>query len=280
MFVDSHAHIDGHEFDADRAAVIQRAMDAGVSTILNVGTGDPHSGAFERAVELANQHSRLFTAIGTHPHDAKLHDYRADERIRKLINNNPKIIAWGEIGLDFHYDNSPRDVQMSVFRRQLKAARELDLPVIIHTREAEAETIQILSEEWTGSRRPGIMHCFSGSLELAERAIQLGFLISFSGIVTFKKADDLKAVAKQVSLDHLLIETDCPYLSPVPYRGKRNEPSFVVEVARCLADLRGMEITEMAKITSANFYRVFEINPDHDSGGPVQTKGDTAPLSV
>lgn len=261
MFVDSHAHIDGPEFDTDRVAVIQRAMDAGVTTILNVGTGDPHSGAFERAVELGNQHSRIFTAIGTHPHDAKLHDDGADERIRGLINSNPKIVAWGEIGLDFHYDNSPRDVQINVFRQQLKSARELELPVIIHTREAEDETIKILSEEWNGSRKPGVMHCFSGSLELAQRAVQLGFLISFSGIVTFKKADDLKAVAKAVPLDHLLIETDCPFLTPVPYRGKRNEPSFVVEVARCLADLKGVDIAEMANITSENFLRAFEINP-------------------
>ncbi len=265
MFVDSHAHIDGEEFDSDRAEVIRRALDAGVSTILNVGTGDPHGGAFERAVELGNQHSRVFTALGTHPHDAKLHDDNADKRIRDLISRNPTVIAWGEIGLDFHYDNSPRDIQMNVFRRQLKAARELDLPVIIHTREAEAETVQILTEEWTGSRRPGIMHCFSGSTELAQRAVQLGFMISFSGIVTFKKADELKAVAKQVPPDRLLIETDCPYLTPVPYRGKRNEPSYVVEVARCLADLRGVELAEIAKITSENFYRVFEISPGAES---------------
>jgi len=263
MFVDSHAHIDGPEFDSDRAEVTQRAFDAGVSTILNVGTGDPHSGAFERAVALANQHDGIFTAIGTHPHDARLHDDDADNRIQDLIKLNPKVIAWGEIGLDFHYDNSPRDVQQSVFRRQLRGARELDLPVIIHTREAEDETIQILTEEWSGSRRPGIMHCFSGSLDLARRAIELGFLISFSGIVTFKKADDLRAIAAAVPLDRLLIETDCPYLSPVPYRGKRNEPSYVMEVARCLAELRGVEISEMARITSANFERVFKIN-----GGP------------
>lgn len=265
MFIDSHAHIDGHEFDSDRDQVIQRAMDASVSTILNVGTGDPHSGVFERAVELANHYSHVFTALGTHPHDAKLHDDAAEKRIRDLISGNPKVIAWGEIGLDFHYDNSPRDVQTKVFRSQLKAARELDLPVIIHTREAEAETIQILTEEWTGSRRPGIMHCFSGSLELAQRAIELGFLISFSGIVTFIKADDLKAVAKQVPLERLLIETDCPFLTPIPYRGKRNEPSYVVEVARCLADLRGVELAEMAKITSGNFQRVFEISSGNES---------------
>ncbi|HKO98305.1 MAG TPA: TatD family hydrolase [Pyrinomonadaceae bacterium] len=261
MFVDSHAHIDGPEFDSDRAEVIERANAAGVTAILNVGTGDPHNGVFERAVEFGEQHSSVFTAIGTHPHDARLYDDAADDLIRSLITKRSKIIAWGEIGLDFHYDNSPRDVQMSVFRRQLKSARDMDLPVIIHTREAEDETIQILKDEWTGARRAGVMHCFSGSLALARQAIELGFLISFSGIVTFKKAEELRAVALDVPLDRLLIETDCPFLAPVPYRGKRNEPAYVLEVARCLADLRGMEISEMALITSSNFFSVFEIEP-------------------
>ena len=253
MFIDSHAHIDGHEFDADREEVIQRAHSAGVSVILNVGTGDPHSGAFERAVELGKTHESIYTAIGTHPHDARLYDDAAEEKIKTLINNE-HVIAWGEIGLDFHYDNSPRDVQVDVFKRQLRAARECDLPVVIHTREAESETIEILRNEYDGS---GVFHCFSGSMELAQRAIEIGFMISFSGIVTFKKADELRAVAKQVPLDRLLIETDCPYLTPIPYRGKRNEPAYVVEVARCLATLHGIDIEEMGRITSENFNRFF-----------------------
>jgi len=253
MFIDSHAHIDGHEFDADREEVIQRAHAAGVSAILNVGTGDPHSGAFERAVELGKTHESIYTAIGTHPHDARLYDDAAEEKIKNLINNN-HVIAWGEIGLDFHYDNSPRDVQVEVFKRQLRAARECDLPVVIHTREAESETIDILQNEYDGS---GVFHCFSGSLELAQHAIEIGFMISFSGIVTFKKADELRAIAKQVPLDRLLIETDCPYLTPIPYRGKRNEPAYVVEVARCLATLHGIDIEDMARITSENFNRFF-----------------------
>lgn len=260
MFIDSHAHIDGPEFDADREQVIHRAQAAGVSTILNVGTGDPHSGALERAVALSEKYDRVYTAIGTHPHDARLHDDAADKRIRDLIGRSSRVIAWGEIGLDFHYDNSPRDVQMAVFRRQLKSARELGLPVIVHTRDAEPETIEILRTEWKGSRRAGIMHCFSGSLGLARQAVELGFLISFSGIVTFKKADDLKQVAREMPLDSLLIETDCPFLAPVPYRGKRNEPAFVVEVARCLAELKGLELEEMAMITSANFCGLFEMD--------------------
>jgi TatD DNase family protein len=256
MFHDSHAHIDGHEFDADRDEVIQRAQAAGVSLILNVGTGDPHSGAFERAVELGKAHQSVFTAIGTHPHDARLYDDAAEAKIKNLINNE-HVIAWGEIGLDFHYDNSPRDVQIEVFKRQLRAARECDLPVVIHTREAESETIDILQSEYEGAQRRGVFHCFSGSMELAQRAIEIGFMISFSGIVTFKKADELRAVAKQVPLDRLLIETDCPYLTPIPYRGKRNEPAYVVEVARCLATLHGIDVEEVGNITSENFDRFF-----------------------
>ena len=256
MFIDSHAHIDGHEFDADREEVIQRAHAAGVELILNVGTGDPHSGAFERAVELGKTHESVYTAIGTHPHDARLYDDAAEEKIKDLITND-HLIAWGEIGLDFHYDNSPRDVQIEVFKRQLRAARECDLPVVIHTREAEAETIEILKSEYEGAQRRGVFHCFSGSLELARQAIEIGFMISFSGIVTFKKADELRTIAKQVPLDRLLIETDCPYLTPIPYRGKRNEPAYVVEVARCLAGLHGVELEEMGRITSENFNRFF-----------------------
>ena len=256
MYIDSHAHIDGQEFDADREEVIERARAAGVSLILNVGTGDPHSGAFERAVELGKTHESVYTAIGTHPHDARFYDDAAEEKIKNLISHE-HVIAWGEIGLDFHYDNSPRDVQIEVFKRQLRAAHECDLPVVIHTREAEAETIDILQSEYEGADRRGVFHCFSGSMELANRAIEIGFMISFSGIVTFKKAEELRAVAKQVPLDRLLIETDCPYLTPIPYRGKRNEPAYVVEVARCLAGIHNVELEEMGRITSENFNRFF-----------------------
>ncbi len=259
MFIDSHAHIDGPEFDADRDEVIQRARDAGVSAILNVGTGDPYSGALERALELSDKHEGIYAAIGTHPHDARLYDDHAEEKIKKLISSHARVVAWGEIGLDFHYDNSPRDVQMEVFRRQLHLAREIGLPVIVHTREAEEETIDILKSEWADSNLPGIMHCFSGSLGLAEKAMGLGFLISFSGIVTFKKADALRSVAKEVPLDKLLIETDCPYLSPIPFRGKRNEPAYVVEVAGCLAGLHGITPEEIGQITTSTFAELFKL---------------------
>lgn len=261
MLIDSHAHIDGPEFDQDREEVIRRARDAGVSAILNVGTGDPRSGALERAVELGDKFENVYAAVGIHPHDARLYDDRAEQKIQELIKQSPRVIAWGEIGLDFHYDNSPREVQMEVFRRQLRLARDANLPVIIHTREAEDETIDILKSELGDANLPGIMHCFSGSLALSLKSIELGFVISFSGIVTFKKADDLRAVANQVPLDRLLIETDCPFLSPVPFRGKRNEPAYVVEVARCLAQLRGLELQEIARITTENFTRLFNLQP-------------------
>jgi TatD DNase family protein len=257
MFVDSHAHIDGPEFDADREEVIQRARDAGVSTILNVGTGDPHSGALERAIELAEKYENVYTAVGTHPHDARLYDDRAEHKIKHLIKQSSRVIAWGEIGLDFHYDNSPRHAQRDVFRRQLRGARETFLPVIVHTREAEDETLEIMRSEWADSGLRGIMHCFSGSSRLATKAMEQGFSISFAGIVTFKKAGELRVVAKEVPLDRLLIETDCPYLAPVPYRGKRNEPAYVVEVARCLAELHGISLEEMGRVTAENFARLF-----------------------
>lgn len=259
MFVDSHAHIDGPEFDADREEVIQRAHAAGVSAILNVGTGDPHSGAFERAIELGKSHQTVYTAIGTHPHDARFYNDEAEEKTKSLIQSGERVVAWGEIGLDFHYDNSPREVQVNVFRRQLRAARDLNLPVIIHTREAEAETIDTLKSDYDGADRRGVFHCFSGSEDLAKRALEIGFMISFSGIVTFKKAEALRNIARRVPLDHLLIETDCPYLTPVPHRGKRNEPAYVVEVARCLAGLHGLEIEELGHITTENFMQFFNL---------------------
>jgi TatD DNase family protein len=261
MFVDSHAHIDGTEFDADREEVIRRAQAANVSAILNVVSGDPLGDCFERAVQLAEKHSHIYAAIGVHPHDARLFDQTVADRILLLQSQSSRVIAWGEIGLDFHYDNSPREVQLSVFRRQLQLARNLSLPVIIHTREAEAETIEILKSEWSGSGLPGIMHCFSGSAELAKHVLALGFSISFSGIVTFKKAEELRAVAREVPLDKLLIETDCPFLAPIPFRGKRNEPAYVVEVARCLAVLHDRTTEEIGQVTSRNFFMMFGLTP-------------------
>ncbi len=205
-FIDSHCHIDGPDFDVDREHVIARARAAGVTTMLNVGTGDPHSGAFERAVQLAENHDDVYVAVGVHPHDAKLFDDAAEKLLLDLIEQSKRVIAWGEIGLDYHYDHSPREVQREVFRRQ-----------------------------------------------------HLGFYISFAGNLTFKNAQDLREIARQLPLDRLLVETDCPYLTPVPFRGKRNEPARVVETARCLAELHGRELVETGRFTSENFARLFEV---------------------
>jgi TatD DNase family protein len=258
-FIDSHCHIDGPEFDADRGEVIARAREAGVNTMLNVGTGDPHSGVFERAVALAEQHPEVYAAIGVHPHDAKLFDDQAEQLLLDLAKQSERVIAWGEIGLDYHYDHSPREVQREIFRRQLRLARAQDLPVVIHSRAADDDTMAILREELTGYERAGVLHCFGGSLAMAQSAIQLGFFISFAGNLTFKKAEDLREVARQLPLDRLLVETDCPYLTPVPFRGQRNEPARVVETAKFLAGIHEQELDDVARATSENFHRLFRV---------------------
>jgi TatD DNase family protein len=258
MFIDSHCHIDGPEYDADREAVIARAREAGVTTMLTVGTGDPHSDAINRAVDLAEQQEGVYAAVGVHPHDAKLFDDVAERRLLDLVQSK-RVIAWGEIGLDYHYDHSPRDVQREVFRRQLRLARELELPVVIHSREADDDTINIVRDELSGYQRAGVLHCFGGSLAMARNAIELGFFISFAGNLTFKKADDLRDIARQLPLDRLLVETDCPYLTPVPFRGRRNEPARVIETARCLAEIHGKDVAEVEKVTSENFGRLFGV---------------------
>ena len=262
MFVDSHAHIDGAEFDADRDEVVARAREAGVVAILNVGTGDPHGADLERAVRVAEHYEGVYAAVGVHPHDARLFDERAAERVLELAQSSERIIAWGEIGLDYHYDNSPREVQREVFTRQLRMARDLSLPVVIHSREADADTLETLRAESNGAGRAGIMHCFGGGYELAAGVLELGFMISFAGNVTFKKAEALRDVARRVPLERLLIETDCPFLTPVPFRGRRNEPARVVETASALAELHGISAAEFGRITTGNFQRFFNLSLD------------------
>ncbi len=257
MFVDSHAHIDGEEFDADRDEVLARARAAGVRAILNVGTGDPHSGALERAVEVATRHAGVYAAAGVHPHDARLYDDAAEERLIGIMRGHERVVAWGEIGLDYHYDNSPREVQREVFGRQLRAAREVGLPVIIHSREADEDTVEILESEWAGAGRAGVMHCFGGGAWMAGRVLEMGFFISFAGNVTFKKAEPLREVARQVPLERMLVETDCPFLAPVPHRGRRNEPAFVADTAAFVAELRGEPLDALAEATTRNFFRLF-----------------------
>ena len=289
MLIDSHCHIDGEQFDDDRDAVVQRARDAGVVAMLNIGTGDPHGDDFRRAVAVAERHEGVYASVGVHPHDAKLYDDAAEEHLIELAKNE-KVIAWGEIGLDYYYDHSPRDVQRDVFRRQIRTAKRLGLPVIIHSRDSDDETVEILTEEFERSadtpvrnedrfgsksaavspeepaiadksvRVPGIMHCFGGTPAMAEALMEIGFLISFAGNVTFKKAENLREAARVVPLDRLLIETDCPFLTPVPFRGKRNEPSFVIHTAKFLADFYGVDVEKLADQTTSNFVDFFGLN--------------------
>jgi len=261
--IDSHCHIDGEQFDADRDEVVQRAKEAGVAAMLNVGTGDPHSDDFRRAVAVAEKYENVFASVGVHPHDAKLYDDKAENHLIDLTKSE-KVIVWGEIGLDFYYDHSPRDVQVEVLRRQIRTARQLDLPIIVHSRDANDETVELLSDEYKsvadrGVRGPGIMHCFGGTPEMAEALMKLGFLISFAGNVTFKKAENLREAAKVVPLDKLLVETDCPFLTPEPFRGKRNEPSLVVHTAMFLADFYGVESDILARQTTQNFLDFFNL---------------------
>lgn len=264
MLIDSHCHIDGEHFDADRGEVVQRAIDAGVTAMLNVGTGDPRTNDLRWAVDVAESYPNVYASVGVHPHDAKLYDDAAEEHLIELTKSK-KVVAWGEIGLDFYYDHSPRDVQAEVFRRQIRTARRLGLPIIVHSRDANDATVEILTEETENGERitengPGIMHCFGGTPEMAEALMRLGFFISFAGNVTFKKADNLRDAARVVPLDRLLVETDCPFLTPVPHRGKRNEPANVVHTAQFLSDLYGVEFTVLAEQTTKNFYRLFKLD--------------------
>lgn len=260
-FIDSHCHIDGQAFDADRDEVVKRAKEAGVKAMLNVGTGNPHNGEIAKAVETVEKYENVFASVGVHPHDAKLYDDAAEENLVKLVKSSEKVIAWGEIGLDFYYDHSPRDVQREVFRRQIRTAKNLNLPIIIHSRDADEETVEILAEECSAADfRGGIMHCFGGSAKMAEKLLKLGFLISFAGNVTFKKAENLREAARVVPLEKLLIETDCPFLTPVPFRGKRNEPSFVVQTAKFLAEFYGIELEKLASQTTRNFTEFFSLD--------------------
>ena len=248
---DSHCHLDDKQFDADREAVIERALPAGVTCMLTVGTGDGPPD-LEAGIRLAEAHECLWATVGGHPHDARK---AGPETWRKLeqLAAHPKVVAVGEIGLDYHYDNSPRDQQQAAFIEQLRIARELAKPIVIHTREAWDDTWRLLEEHWQGV---GIMHCFSGGPEEARRALDMGFYLAFGGVVTYPKADGVREAAKLTPLDRLLIETDAPYLAPVPHRGKRNEPAYIVETARRLAELRGDSVDELASATARNFQRL------------------------
>jgi TatD DNase family protein len=255
MFVDSHAHLDDPRFNDDREAIIQRAWDAGIRRILTIGNGSGPDG-MGCGIPIAEKYDWIFTSVGVHPHDAvKLED--GHMQLMGELADHPKVIAIGETGLDYHYDNSPRDVQRAVFRRQVELAVSLDLPVIVHTREADDDTIDILRQ--TAPRR-GVLHCFTSGDALADFAVENGFMISFSGIVTFPNARRLADTARRMPSDKVLVETDCPYLAPIPHRGRRNEPAFVADTARFVAEARGMSVEALAAETSANFARLFSVS--------------------
>ena len=268
--VDSHAHLDDPRFASDLDSVIQRAEHQGVETILTVGCLGEDSRVPDRVNSLLDRWSCLFAAFGVHPHDARFMSDVWEVKLSELMKES-RVLAWGEIGLDYFYDNSPREAQREVFARQARLAKESGKPIIVHTRDAEEDTLRILREVFPeGSERSGVLHCFTGSGELAEACLRLGFYISFGGILTFKKADALRAVAEQIPEDRLLIETDSPYLAPVPHRGKRNEPSFVGCVLDMLAEIRGVPRETLASRLDRNFKSLF---------GPPEVRLESGPSS-
>jgi TatD DNase family protein len=269
VFVDSHAHLEVEQFDADREAMIARARESGIATILTIGCGTG-PGSLDCAVQLAEKHDFLFATVGIHPHEAKLAT-DADFKEMEQLARRPKVIAWGEIGLDYFYDHSPRDVQQRVFLRQLELAQAAKLPIVIHCRPSQdtenawEDCLNFLQKQWAPNGLGGILHCFTGTWAHAKRALDMGFMISFAGNVTYPKAQQIRDAAKQAPLDRMLIETDSPFLAPVPHRGKRNEPSFVKEVARQVGELRGLSIEEVGRQTAQNFYRFFSLPEKPDS---------------
>lgn len=273
--MDSHAHLEGPKFAQDRAEVISRARAAGVISILAIGNGTGPDN-LDCAIVLAREWPSVFATVGIHPHEASIADENILSRLSQL-SSSPEVIAWGEIGLDYHYDHSPRQVQQQAFVRQMELATQARLPIIIHCRPSEnsdnawQDTLRLLRQHWATSSLGGILHCFTGDWDHAESALEMGFMISFSGNVTFPKAAGIRAVAAKVPLDRLLIETDSPYLAPVPYRGKRNEPEFVVKTAEKIAELRGMAVEELASATTENFYRFFHLSEKMEISGTQQS---------
>jgi TatD DNase family protein len=247
MLIDSHCHLDFADFGEEREEVIQRARRAGVGGMLTICT---KATEFDQVRALAESHDNIWCSVGIHPHEAA--SQPAADLVR--LAQHPKVVGIGECGLDFYYDHSPRARQEEVFRAHCAAARETGLPLIVHTRDADAETAQVLEAEQPPA---SVLHCFSSGRTLAEKALSLGHYISFSGIVTFKNAASLREIARDVPLDRILVETDAPYLAPVPKRGKRNEPAFVVHTAALVAELRGLTPEALAEATTANFFRLF-----------------------
>jgi TatD DNase family protein len=256
--IDSHAHIDFPQFAEDREAMLARARAAGVSTLLAIGSG-PGPEKLDAAIPFAEQHDWIYATVGTHPHEAKDLTHGHLERLAELAKH-PRVIAYGEIGLDYFYDHSPRDVQARVFREQMELAAKAKLPIIIHCRDAWSDCLDMLEDNWRATGLGGILHCFTSTLEDARRGLDMGFLISFAGNSTYPKAQNLRDVAKALPLEAILIETDSPFLAPQPYRGKRNEPAYVGEVAKAIGSVRNLAAEDVALATAGNFRRFFGLS--------------------
>src|SRR5438270_877871 len=258
--IDSHAHIDFPQFAEDREAMLDRARAAGVTTLLAIGTG-PGPEKLDAGLPFAEQHDWIYSTVGIHPHEAKEVTQQHLDELARLAKHS-KVIAWGEIGLDYFYDHSPRDVQQRVFREQMELAAKAKLPIIIHCRDAWADCMDSLEQNWRPTGLGGILHCFTSTLEDAKRGLDMGFLVSFAGNSTYPKAQNLRDVAKALPLEKLLIETDSPFLAPQGYRGKRNEPAYVGEVAKAIGSVRNLAPEEVALATAGNFRRFFGLSAE------------------
>ena len=273
--VDSHAHLDSPRYDADREELLQRAWQQGVRTVLSIGIGEGPD-TMQQALELSRSYAgkpgipRVLATAGIHPHEAQLADQAALAKLDDLLAD-PEVLAVGEIGLDYYYDHSPRPQQKQAFAQQMEVAAAKRRPIIIHCRPSDGssnawdDTLEMIETNWVKTNLGGILHCFTGEWEHARRALDCGFLISFAGNITFPRAENIRGVAARVPMDRMLIETDAPFLAPLPYRGKRNEPAWVGRVADKLAEVRGVTSEQVASSTANNFFRFFGVAPDAES---------------
>ena len=278
MFIDSHAHLEGNRYDNDRDEVLARAKQSGIEAYLAIGNGEGPDTA-DCGIRLTEKYDgkpeypRIWASVGIHPHEASLATAAADSQMLEWARH-PKVIAWGEIGLDYFYDHSPRETQKTVFRRQMELAKSVKLPIIIHCRPSDNsdnawdDCLRMLTDHWATTGLGGILHCFTGAVDHARRALDMGFMISFAGNITFPKAQSIRDAAQIVPLDRMLIETDSPYLAPIPHRGQRNEPAFVKEVARQIGELRHLPTEEVAAQTTRNFYNFFGLAPGNADPAP------------
>jgi TatD DNase family protein len=257
MLVDSHCHLDFPDFASELDAVVARAEAAGVGRIVTIST---RVKKLAQVVAVAEKFPQVFCSVGTHPHNAQ-EEPDVDAAALIAFSKHPKIVAIGEAGLDYHYDNSPRDLQETSFRQHIAAARETGLPLVIHSRDCDADMARILREESGKGAFPAVLHCFTGGRDLAFTAIELGHYVSFTGILTFKRSEDLRSIARELPADRILVETDAPYLAPLPHRGGRNEPAYVVETAKVLAQARGTSLEDVTRDTTENFFRLFNKVP-------------------